>query len=324
MGRHPQEVGLRAASPVRWLITGGCGFIGSALVRALAADGDHALRIVDDLSTGSTDAVPRGVEIVRGDVRDADLARRASSDVDVIVHLAANTGVDTSVRDPLHDCTTNVLGTFTYLDAARHSGVKRFVFASSSAPLGEVEPPIHEELAAHPISPYGASKLAGEAYCSAFARTFGVGTVALRFGNVYGPGSGHKHSVVAKFIRRALAGQPLEIYGDGTQTRDFVFIGDLIDAIRRAAASTAAGEVIQIATERETTVGDIAERIGRLVDGAGLGPVTVIHMAPRVGDMKRSYSDIAKARRLLGWSPRTSLDEGLRQTLEWFLAPATR
>src|SRR5699024_11073922 len=146
------------------------------------------------------------VQLIVGDILDEPLTLQAAESADVIVHLAANTGVGPSVDDPRKDCTTNVIGILNMLEAARHNEVKRFVFASSGAPVGEVEPPIHEELAPHPVSPYGASKLAGEGYCSAYYRTFGVETVALRFGNVYGPRSSHKGSVVAKFIKQAMNG----------------------------------------------------------------------------------------------------------------------
>ena len=147
------------------------------------------------------------VELIVGDIRDADKTLKVCKGIDVIVHLAANTGVGPSVEDPRTDMEANIIGTFNMLDAARQNKVKKFIFASSGAPIGECEPPIHEELAPHPVSPYGASKLAGEGYCSAYYRTFDVSTVALRFGNVYGPGSSHKSSVLAKFIRQALSGK---------------------------------------------------------------------------------------------------------------------
>jgi len=180
---------------VNWLITGGCGFLGTAFVRSLVEEGGHAVRVVDDLSVGEREDLgavcryvepssdlstfpPSGepVELIVGDITDEHLALRAAQGADVIVHLAANTGVAPSVEDPRRDCMSNVLGTFNYLEAARHNSVGRFVFASSGAAVGEVEPPIHEELAPHPVSPYGASKLAGEGYCSSYFRTFGIQT----------------------------------------------------------------------------------------------------------------------------------------------------
>jgi UDP-glucose 4-epimerase len=214
----------------------------------------------------------------------------------------------------------NVVGTFNYLDAARQNRVKRFIFASSGAPAGEVEPPIHEELPPHPVSPYGASKLAGEGYCSAFFKTFGVETIALRFGNVYGPGSLHKSSVVAKFIKQALAGKDLEIYGDGTQTRDFIYIDDLVTAIELAAAIPGiGGEVFQIATHTETTVGEMAEMLVKTLAENGIDKITVTHSHPRLGDVKRNYSDTSKARRMLAWEPQTELTSGLTRTVAYYL-----
>jgi len=199
--------------------------------------------------------------------------------------------------------------------------VKRFVFASSGAPLGEQEPPLHEEMAPHPVSPYGASKLAGEAYCSAYWRTFGVETVVLRFGNVYGPGSHRKQSVVAKFIKRALAGEPLEIYGDGTQSRDFIYVDDLVRAIVLAATKPGvAGEVFQIATNRETTVAELAEALLEVLQKHGVAGVEVRHADPRPGDVRRNYSDTRKARELLGWQAQMSLAGGLAHTLTWLRA----
>ena len=160
----------------------------------------------------------------------------------------------------------NVIGTFNMLEAARQNNVKKFIFASSGATIGEVEPPIHEEKVPRPVSPYGASKLAGEAYCSAYYLSFGIKTVSLRFANVYGPLSKHKNSVVAKFLKQAFSGETLEIYGDGSQTRDFIYIDDLIQAIILSVKSDVGGEVFQIATFKETTVDEIAKKIKNLIE----------------------------------------------------------
>jgi UDP-glucose 4-epimerase len=323
---------------VNWLVTGGCGFIGVALVRSLVDEGEHAVRIVDNLAVGTredlaavcefVEASPADVgpmnsapvELVAGDILDEDLALRAAGGADVIVHLAANTGVAPSVEDPRGDCLTNVIGTLNYLEAARHNDAKRFVFASSGAAVGEVEPPIHEEMTPHPVSPYGASKLSGEAYCSAYYRTFGVETAALRFGNVYGPLSNHKNSVIAKFIKRAMRGEVLEIYGDGTQTRDFIYIEDLVRAIRLAAtAEGVGGETFQIATNAETSVQEMVEELLPVLAAADVKDVDVRHAAPRLGDVRRNYSDTSKAARLLGWRSEVDLAEGLRRTMDWFM-----
>src|SRR5579863_3529578 len=221
---------------MRWLITGGCGFIGRNLLLRALQNANAAFRIVDDLSAGTredlaalgdfreldpadtsidwSDWSRANLELIRADVRELAVALPVTAGADVAVHLAANTGVGPSIEDPMRDCAINVVGTLTYLEACRLNGVRRFVFASSGAAVGEGKPPIHEELVPHPASPYGASKLAGEAYCSSYASSFELGTVALRFGNCYGPLSGHKTSVVAKFIREAFAGKCWEIYGD--------------------------------------------------------------------------------------------------------------
>jgi UDP-glucose 4-epimerase len=329
----------RGSYLLNWLITGGCGFIGTAFIQSLTGDGEHAVRVVDDLSVGnredlrvasefvevlSEEAGPmsgeRPVELIVGDILDEGLARRVVAGADVIVHLAANTGVAPSVEDPRKDCMSNVVGILNFLEAARHNDVKRFVFASSGAAVGEVEPPLHEELASHPASPYGASKLAGEAYCSAYFRTFGVETVSLRFGNVYGPLSGHKNSAVAKFIRRAMNGETLEIYGDGSQTRDFIFIGDLVRAIRLAAETEGVGgEVFQIATNHETSVNEMVELLLPALAKSGIKDVEVRQASPRLGDVMRNYSDTSKAERMLGWRSEVALEEGLRRTVEWFV-----
>jgi UDP-glucose 4-epimerase len=322
----------------RWLVTGGCGFIGRNLISCLLARPDTLVRVVDDLSVGRREELAaihafgehptgdfawrsdRRLGLVIGDICDEALARRVADGADVVVHLAANTGVAPSVADPRRDCLNNVVGTLNYLEACRHGGIRRFVFASSGAPIGDCEPPLHEELPAHPVSPYGASKLAGEAYCSAFKHSYGVDTVALRFGNCYGPLSTHKSSIVAKFIREALAGAPWEIFGGGEQTRDFIFVGDVVDAILLAAAAEGVGgEVFQIATNTETTVLELADRLAKVLSLRGVAPAAIRHAAPRIGDVKRNYSDTSKARTRLGWSPRVTLEDGLDRTAVWFL-----
>jgi UDP-glucose 4-epimerase len=325
---------------VNWLITGGCGFIGTALVRSLTREGGHAIRVVDNFAVGTREDLAAAsdfvevspdrlapivsgehIELVAGDITDADLALRAAGGADVIVHFAANTGVMPSVEDPRADCMSNVVGTLNYLEAARCCGVGRFVFASSGGTvIGEAEPPIHEEMVPHPVAPYGASKLAGEGYCSAYFQTFGIETVALRFGNVYGPLSGHKNSVVARFIKRAMDGEMLEIYGDGTQTRDFIYVEDLIRAVRLSATvDGAGGEVFQIATSAETTVQELTDRLLPALAAAGIEDVEVRKTAARRGEVNRNYADTSKARRKLGWKAEVGLDEGLGRTVDWFV-----
>jgi len=327
--------------PTRWLITGGCGFIGTNLVKNLVEEGGHLIRIVDNLSVGTREDLSRvcrftevdsnsltsdlrfltsEVQLIVGDILDADFARTVASGIDVIVHLAASAGVDQSIKDPRKDCMANVIGTLNYLEAARHNKVKRFVLASSGASTGECEPPIHEKIVPHPVSPYGASKLAGEGYCSAYFRTYGIETVSLRFGNVYGPLSGHKYSVVAKFIRQAILGEPLEIYGDGEQTRDFIYVDDLIRAIRLAGKSNrVGGAVFQIATSAETTVSELVQKLLPILSGAGINKVRVAHAEPRLGDIRRNFADTSKARKALGWQARVPLKQGLARTVDWFL-----
>ncbi len=328
------------------LITGGCGFIGINLVNTFIKDKlVKTVRILDNLSVGTREdleLVLKGfgsfsnvctgnvikynfennsyptIELCIGDIRNKEVVENATKRVELIIHLAANTGVNPSVENPLLDMESNVIGTFNLLEASRKFNIKRFVFASSGAAIGETEPPIHEEKVPRPLSPYGASKLAGEGYCSAYCRTFGIKTVSLRFGNVYGPLSGHKNSVVAKFIKKALNGETLEIYGDGNQTRDFIFIDDLIQAIKLATKTDVGGEVFQIATHKETTVNELADKIKVVVENETGKKVDVIYSKPRPGDIRRNYSDISKARKILKYEPRYDIDKGLKHTFEYF------
>ncbi len=296
-----------------WLITGGCGFIGTNLVQRLCRS-DYRVRVLDNCSVGG-DEPTDGVEFIRGDVCDENAVRAAVDGVDVVIHLAAQSGVIPSIEDPLKDFEVNAAGTVNLLMAARNADVARVVYASSNAALGEVPNPFEESKAPNPISPYGASKLAGEAYCLAFNGSFGLGTVALRFANAYGPFSSHKNSVVAKFLKRALDGQPLIIYGDGSQTRDFIYVEDLCDAIILAAQVDCAGEIFHIASGVETPIIDLAHITQEIV-----GPdVRILFEERRQGEAYQISVSIEKARRLLRFSPRVELREGVRDTHGWFV-----
>lgn len=299
----------------RVLITGGCGFIGANLVRFLAGRAS-SLRVVDDLRAGSADYVPDDLAEVRvGDVADGDVLGPALQGVDAVVHLASQTGVIPSVEDPVADFEGNTRATFRVLDGCRRQGVGRVVFASSGAAVGEVVPPIHEEVVPKPLSPYGASKLAGEAYCRAFAGSFGMATVALRFSNVYGPFSSHKRNAIPNFVKRTLTGEPIVIYGDGSQTRDFIYVDDLCEAIHRSLVTEGiGGDVFQVATGVETSVRELATLATEII-----APGSDILFEPkRPGEVHRSSVDISKARRVLAFDPRVGLPDGLVRTAGWY------
>tara|TARA_X000000950_G_scaffold288073_1_gene403145 strand:+ start:722 stop:1726 length:1005 start_codon:yes stop_codon:yes gene_type:complete len=319
------------------LITGGCGFLGVSLIKKLLALQSKNIRLIDNLSVGKKENLrqvcefreinpnnlkgsPNGLELIVGDIRDQELAIKVAKGIDTIIHLAANTGVGPSIEKPQVDMSVNIIGTFNYLEASRVNKISKFIFASSGAPIGEVEPPIHEEIPPHPLSPYGASKLAGEGYCSAYKNTFGIETVVLRFGNVYGPGSINKSSVVAKFIRKAINGDILEIYGDGMQTRDFIYIDDLINAIIITVEKhNIGGEIFQIASNQETTINGMTNKLINELKKQGVKNINIKKISIRTGDMKRNFSDTSKAKERLGWNAQINLTEGLSKTVSYFL-----
>lgn len=298
----------------RILVTGGAGFIGANLVRMLLSRG-HKVTVIDNLCTGRLEYHEGlAIEFIEGDILNYDLVRKVVSGQDGIVHLAAQSGIPGSIADPRRDCEINVIGTLNMLESARHSSVNRFVFASSNAPLGRQFPPATEDKAPLPISPYGASKLAGEAYCLAYNASWNLGTVVLRFGNVYGPFSAHKNSVVAKFFKDILVKGCITIDGDGTQTRDFIYVQDLCRVLLLALESQVSGEVFQVARGVETSILELA----KLVLGMVRKDVGVRHRQARQGDIRRNYSAITKVQHILGWKPMVELHEGLRKTYEWF------
>jgi len=297
------------------LVTGGAGFIGSTLTRLLLERG-YDVRVFDDLSSGSPDHLDGlDVELVTGDVRDLDALTAAAAGVDAMFHLAAGAGVVDSIQRPIENFDLNARGTLLALWAARESGVGRFVFSSSNAPLGDNAYPASEDKPLAPLSPYGAGKATGEAYCSAFHGAYGLDAVAVRFSNAYGPRSGRKTNVIPLFIRRIMAGEPLTIYGDGTQTRDFVYVSDLANGLIRAAeADGVGGEVFQLASGVETSLNDLVRMLGEV---SGTSP-EVRHEPPRAGEIQRNYSLIEKARSRLGHAPEVPLADGLARTWDWF------
>lgn len=319
-----------------WLITGGCGFIGKNLIQKLLAGQDVGIRVLDNETVGNIidlqqichvnniytgDSLPaKGeVQLLSGDIRDKNAVAEACRGMDIIVHLAANTGVPKSVANPGLDFESNVIGTFHMLEAARQERIKSFIFASSGAPAGNAKPPVTEKSLPEPISPYGASKLAGEGYCSAYHHCFGLNTVALRFSNVYGPYSRHKTSVVAKLLSAISRGEDWTIYGDGTQTRDFLYVDDLVQAILLAASTKGiGGEAFQISTGVEHSLRDLIDIIQTALAKRGLDTKKIIYESPRHGDMARNYADPSKAAKILGWKAQTSLEAGIERTVDFF------
>ena len=298
------------------LVTGGCGFVGANLVPELLARG-HAVRVFDDFSAGGPERLaPHGdVEVVQGDVRDAEAVAGAAAGAEAVIHLAAAGNVADSVADPFGNFEVNAHGTLCTLQAAARAGAARFVFASTGGALiGDAPPPVDESSLPRPISPYGASKLCGEGYCHAFRGAYGLPTIALRFANVDGPRSERKRGAVTRFVRAALDGSPITIYGDGSATRDFIHVRDLCAGIVAALDARELDGVLHLASERETSVRELA----RLVLDAAGAEVPVEHVDRRPGEVERNFAIAARAREVLGWRAEIGLEEGLAETVAWF------
>ena len=297
------------------LVTGGAGFIGANLLRQL--DASYEVRVLDNLLRGSRELLPedRDVELIVGDIRSPEDVAAAVRGVDLVIHLAAFGSVVDSVTDPTENFEINVRGTFEMLRGAAAAGVERFVFASTGgAIMGDQEPPIDEDSLPWPISPYGASKLCGEAYLHAFAGSFGLRPIALRFANVYGPYSAHKKGVVTRFIRAALRGGSFEIFGDGQSTRDYLHVDDLCRGIMSAADSDLSDAVLHLASEKETSINELARLILDLVGS----DVEIVHQPKRRGEVERNFARADRAKEVLGWEPQLSLRDGMQNTIDWF------
>ena len=298
---------------MRAVVTGGAGFIGSNLVDALLARGDD-VTAVDDLSSGKRENVDAAATFLERDIRDGlDVAG-----ADVVFHLAAQADVQTSMQRPDHDAAVNVVGTVRVLEAAREAGAHVVFSSTGGAIYGECDGPAPEDSKLEPVSPYGIAKLCGEQYLGGWNRIHGSGHVVLRFANVYGPrqDSGLEGGVVAIFLERMARGQETIIFGDGRQTRDFVYVGDVVDAALAAAGHR--GGTYNVGTGRETSVAELHAAC-RAVSGSGEEP----RFEPaRLGDAQRSVLDVSRIERDLGWRARTTLEDGLRRTWEWTAAQA--
>ncbi len=303
--------------PRRTLVTGGAGFIGASVVRALAGRGDQVVVLNSGVAAGFGYLDGTGARLIQGDIGDLAAVEVALDRCTSVVHLAAQPSVPLSIAQPVADMSVNLGASVQLLDAAQRRGVRRFVFASSNAVIGGHPPPAREALVPDPVSPYGAAKAGFEAYLRAYCHMHGQETVALRFANAYGPWSAHKSSVVATFIKAYLGGVPLTIRGDGLQTRDFVHSEDVTAAVLAgldAPAAAVAGEVFQVGTGRETSLLELAALLFE-VGGHDGG---IEFREPARGDVPRNVSDIEKASRVLGYSARVDLRSGLDRTLGWF------
>lgn len=304
-----------------YLVTGGAGFIGSNIVRELVARGER-VRVLDDLSTGKRENlshVLNHVEFIVGSAADPEMARRAVAGVDYVLHQGALASVPRSVADPVATDEANVRGTLTMLIAARDAGIKRFVFASSSSVYGaSPELPKGEDMATAPLSPYGVSKLAGEAYCRAFHSVYGMPTVGLRYFNVFGPRqdpTSQYAAVIPLFIAALLEGRRPTVFGDGLQSRDFTYVSNVVDAnLLACQAPEAVGQILNVAAGRPYSLLDLLDTLNELL-GTRIEPEFA---APRAGDIKHSVADISRAQRLIGYEPRIGFRAGLSHAIAWY------
>jgi UDP-glucose 4-epimerase len=303
---------------VKVLVTGGAGFIGSNLVRHLVERGDD-VRVLDNFSTGNRGNLEQlDVEIVEGELRSYERVHNAVRGTEIVIHLGALGSVPRSVQDPLTSNAVNVEGTLNVMLAARDEGVRRVVFSSSSSVYGSKrELPVNESLATDPISPYGVGKLAAERYCISFSRVYeSFETVVLRYFNVFGPRQSplsQYAAVVPLFITAIAAGEPVTVFGDGEQSRDFTYVANVIDAtVRAAGADRANGRIFNIAAGSPASVNAVADAIGRILGK----PVERCFAPPRPGEIRHSWADLTAAKETLRYEPTVDLEEGLRRTIE--------
>jgi nucleoside-diphosphate-sugar epimerase len=307
----------------KYLVTGGAGFIGSHLSEELVRRG-HTVRVADNLITGKRSNLAHvpGVELLEGDLADESVARRAVDGMDYVLHQAAIPSVPRSVKDPIASNRANVDATLNVLVAARDAGVKRLVFAGSSSAYGDTPTlPKREDMPDKPLSPYALQKVVGEQYLQMFARLYGLETVSVRYFNVFGPRqdpSSPYSGVISVFATALLEHRSPTIYGNGEQTRDFTYVANVVDGVLRACeADGASGEVINVATGGRISLNQLFATMRDLI-GSDVKPT---YVESRAGDVRDSQADITKARRILGYEPTVSFEQGLARTIAWYRAP---
>lgn len=306
---------------MKYLVTGGAGFIGSHLVEELLGRG-HSVRVIDNFATGKRENLlpfMDRIELIEGDIRSYHIVREAVDGVDIILHQAALPSVPRSVRDPITSNEVNTVGTLNMLQAARDAGVRRVVYASSSSVYGDnPELPKRESMTPNPLSPYAVSKLAGENYCRVFSRIYGLETVTLRYFNVFGPRqdpNSQYSAVIPKFITMMQRGDTPLIHGDGGQSRDFTYVANVVEAnLLAATVDCEPGRVMNCACNERVTLNELIGKINVLL-GTSVVPQ---HSAARTGDIRHSLADIALITSQLGYTPRVRFDEGLERTVRAF------
>ena len=302
------------------LVIGGLGFIGTNLIRHLLLVGYTDITVLDNY-TNQTGYLSEndGIKIITGDIRDVDVVNQAVSGKTMVINLAAHTRVIDSIKDPVENFQINVAGSINILESMRKNSVMTFISASTGgAIIGDIEPPVHEEMVAKPASPYGASKLAVEGYCSAYNQSYGMNTISLRFSNIYGPYCNRKESVVSAFLRAIKDKGQVTVYGDGNQTRDYIFTEDLIDGIVATIRLKNSG-VYQLGSGEPHSINELIEIIRKCVS------VNFdVHYEPaRSGEVVHTYCDISKASRELEFNPSTKLEEGILKTWQWLVENQT-
>ena len=319
--RH--ETWIHLEDMMRALVTGGAGFIGSNLVEALLAQG-HEVRVIDNFATGhrrNLESFLGDVELVEGDLQSYERAHNAVRGMEVVFHQAALPSVPRSVQDPLTTNAVNITGTLNVLLSARDEGVRRVVYAASSSAYGNSPVnPRREDATPEPLAPYAVAKLAGEHYCRAFANVYGMGTVSLRYFNVFGPRqdpNSQYSAVIPRFIRALAEGEKLVVFGDGEQTRDFTYVDNVVAAnLLAATAPIGNGDVFNIACGESVTVNALVDELADITGRAGDRE----YLPARAADVKDSEADISRARHTLGYEPTVRLREGLEKTVAWFMS----
>jgi len=305
----------------RYLVTGGAGFIGSHLVEALVEQGQD-VRVLDNFLTGKRENIApflADIDLIEGDIRDLGTCKQAVEGVEFVLHQAALPSVPRSLEDPILTNEINIRGTLNLLLASRDAGIKRFIFASSSSVYGDdAVLPKREGMEGVPLSPYAVTKLIGEKYCQVFGRVFDLPTLSLRYFNIFGPRQ-DPHSqyaaVIPLFIIKMMKGERPIIYGDGEQSRDFTFVANVVEANRLAIqAGEISGEVINLACGEKTTVNQLFEGIRQILHK----DINPTYGEPRPGDIRHSFADITKAKKVLKYEPKISLSQGLQETIRWY------